>query len=260
MYATSTAGATATALAGDRRIAVALHDIEPATFERCALIRDWLDDHGVHRVTLLVIPARDLHPLGERCPAMASWLSERRRLGDAIAQHGFQHDQPAPALPRRMLRNPSRPVKGEFVGLSDDETRRALDAGWRVLKLAGLDPEGFVAPAYAYTPALRRLLPRRFRWWATLLRLHRGSATPGWSRSQVLAPAWGIGAEGRLRRALSPALIRAGALLCGETLRLDVRPSDVEHRGHMLALEWVLSRCGGRHRAVTLEEALLAPR
>ena len=26
----------------DRTIAVALHDIEPATFERCALIRDWL--------------------------------------------------------------------------------------------------------------------------------------------------------------------------------------------------------------------------
>src|SRR2546429_9467231 len=35
------------AAAGGRRIAVALHDIEPATFERCALIRDWLRDHGV---------------------------------------------------------------------------------------------------------------------------------------------------------------------------------------------------------------------
>ena len=28
-------------------IAVALHDVEPATFERCALIRDWLADCGV---------------------------------------------------------------------------------------------------------------------------------------------------------------------------------------------------------------------
>ena len=44
-------------------LAVALHDVEPATFERAALIRDWLDDLGVDRVTLLVIPARDLHPL-----------------------------------------------------------------------------------------------------------------------------------------------------------------------------------------------------
>src|SRR6266436_7517563 len=76
------------------RIAVALHDIEPATFERCALIRDWLNDHGVDRVTLLVIPARDLHPLGERSPEMVGWLSERRRAGDSIAQHGFQHVPP----------------------------------------------------------------------------------------------------------------------------------------------------------------------
>ena len=32
------------------RIAVAIHGIEPATFERCAVIRDWLDDHGIDRV------------------------------------------------------------------------------------------------------------------------------------------------------------------------------------------------------------------
>src|SRR6202034_4349236 len=74
-----------------RTIAVALHDVEPATYERCALIRDWLSDHGVERVTLLVIPARDLHPVGERCPEMVEWLCERRRAGDSIAQHGFQH-------------------------------------------------------------------------------------------------------------------------------------------------------------------------
>src|SRR5271169_1682085 len=63
-------------------IGVAIHDVEPATWERCALIRDWLDDHGIDRVTLLVIPARDLHPLGERCPEMGAWLRERRGAGD----------------------------------------------------------------------------------------------------------------------------------------------------------------------------------
>jgi len=31
----------------ERRLAVAVHDIEPATFERAALIRDWLADLGV---------------------------------------------------------------------------------------------------------------------------------------------------------------------------------------------------------------------
>jgi predicted deacetylase len=241
------------------RIAVALHDIEPATFERCAVIRDWLGDHGVDRITLLVIPARDLHPLGERCPEMVDWLNERRRAGDAIAQHGFQHEQlrrGPMARPSLMATRSSRAA--EFVGLDDAETRRALDAGWRVLKLAGIEPDGFVAPAYAYTPALRRALPRRFRWWASLLQLHRAGALGENRGSQWLAPAWGMGTDSRLRRLLSPPLIRTGSLLCGDTLRLDLHPSDLQHPRHMLALEWVLGRATRPREAITLEEMVSA--
>ena len=79
--------------------------------------------------------------------------------GDAIAQHGFQHVRARtrrPAL-RRLARR-TRQRAGEFVGLDDEETRRAVHAGWRVLKLAGIEPDGFVAPAYAYTGALRQAL------------------------------------------------------------------------------------------------------
>jgi predicted deacetylase len=243
------------------RLAVALHDIEPATFERCALIRDWLEDHGVGRVTLLVIPAADLHPLGERSPEMADWLAERRRSGDSIAQHGFQHEQlrRMPISGRTFLPARNRRAR-EFVGLNDDETRRAVDAGWRVLKLAGIEPDGFVAPAYAYTAELRRVLPQRFRWWAGLLRLHRagpvrasdrhGRPAPAWR----IEPAWGMGSDSRLRRALSPSLIRAGSLLCGNTLRLDLHPADLQHPRHMLALEWVLQRAGRQREAITYDE------
>jgi predicted deacetylase len=246
------------------RIAVALHDIEPATFERSALIRDWLDDHGVDRVTLLVIPARDLHPLGERSPEVTSWLSQRRRAGDSIAQHGFQHvPLGRGAFTRRRLLHARSGRAAEFVGLDVEETRRAVDAGWRVLKLAGLEPDGFVAPAYAYTAALRQVLPRRFRWWASLLRLHRVAAgaeagRSGNGRHQRLTPAWGMAGESPLRGTLSPALIRAGSLLSGHTLRLDVHPSDLEHPRHMLALEWVLQRSGRRRQAITYDELLAA--
>jgi uncharacterized protein len=245
--------------ASSARIAVALHDIEPATFERCALIRDWLDDHGVDRVTLLVIPARDLHPLGERSPEMIRWLTERRLAGDAIAQHGFQHLQlrGGGGIARQGLLSARGGRSAEFVGLDDDETRRALDAGWRVLKLAGVEPDGFVAPAYAYTPALRRALPRRFRWWASLMRLHRTDA-PAEQRERThrLAPAWGMGTDGPLRRVLAPSLIRAGSVLCGDTLRIDLHPADLQHPRHMLALEWVLGRRARGRTAVTFEEIL----
>src|SRR5581483_2892630 len=115
-------------------LAVAIHDIEPATFERAALIRDWLDDLGVERVTLLVIPARDLHPLSDRRPEVAAWLVERCRHGDAAAQQGFQHLEPRPG---RLLAHPRRREASEFAGLDPAQTTRAVDAGRRVLKLAG---------------------------------------------------------------------------------------------------------------------------
>ncbi|HEX4838320.1 MAG TPA: DUF2334 domain-containing protein [Solirubrobacteraceae bacterium] len=269
--------------AARRTIAVALHDIEPATFERCALIRDWLDDHGVSCVTLLVIPARDLHPLAERSPEMVSWLLERERSGDAIAQHGFQHLRSQRGRgPYQTLRALSTDRETEFVGLDAHETRRAVDAGWRVLKLAGIEPRGFVAPGYAYTPALRRTLVLRFQWWAALLGLHRAHpakariavdgergawaqrrpwtrASPRSERRELLGPPIALSSSGRLRRALSPALLRAGALVSGTTLRLDLHPSDLDHPNHMLALEWVLHRSACTREAVTYEELAMGP-
>jgi hypothetical protein len=260
-------------------IAVALHDVEPATFERCARIRDWLDDHGVDRVTLLVIPARDLHPLGERSPEMIQWLAERRRRGDSIAQHGFQHERLRRPDWTQRLRAPATGHQraAEFVGLDGPETRRAVEAGWRVLKLAGVEPDGFVAPAYAYTRALRTTLSTesklsmRFRWWAGLLRLHSAfgahrsiGADMGMGTDvdpdantgthQLLAPAWHVGSAGVIRRALSPSLIRAGSLLQGRTLRLDLHPADLDRPRHMLALEHVLSRAGSKRTAITYDE------
>jgi hypothetical protein len=254
-------------------IAVALHEVEPATFERCARIRDWLDDHGVDRVTLLVIPARDLHPFGERSPEMIQWLAERRRRGDSIAQHGFQHERLRRPDWTQRLRAPAMGHQraAEFVGLDGPDTRRAVEAGWRVLKLAGMEPDGFVAPAYAYTRELRTTLTTegrlsvRFRWWAGLLRMH--SALTGHTSSRtnsggssasahhrLLAPAWDVGSEGAVRRALAPSLIRAGSLVQGRTLRLDLHPADLDRPRHMMALERVLSRAGKRRTAITYDE------
>jgi predicted deacetylase len=205
----------------ERRIAVAIHDVEPATFERCALIRDWLSDHGIDRATLLVIPAPDLHPFFQRRPDLAAWLLDCRDRGDAIAQHGFQHRRPGPAgLLRR--HNP----EAEFAAMDADATHASIEAGRRMLTLAGVEPRGFVAPAYAYTPVLRRELSSAFDWWATLLRL-----------------------VGRERAALAPAVslrrsalgVRAGALASGRLLRLDLHPADFDRPRHVLALESVLA-------------------
>jgi predicted deacetylase len=225
-------------------IAVSLHDVEPATFERCALIRDWLDDHGIERVTLLVIPAPDLHPFHDRRPEMVHWLADCAARGDAIAQHGFQHRR-SPAAPRRANR------AAEFVGLDADETRRAVEAGRRVLRLAGVQPRGFVAPAYAYTDALRETLAASFEWWASLVRIH----SPARTSTSTLAPALTLGTSSAAKRMASPWLVRAGALGAGKLLRLDLHPADLDHPRHIGAVEGVLKRARRHVReAVTYDD------
>ena len=224
---------------GGGTIAVSLHDVEPATFERCALIRDWLNDLGVDRVTLLVIPAPDLHPFHDRRPDLAEWLDECSRAGDAVAQHGFQHRRLHAGRGRR---------RGEFVGLDGDETRCAVLAGRRVLKLAGIQPRGFVAPGYAYTNALRATLATTFEWWAGIGRLHRASGA-----APTTAPALALGTSSALKRWSSPRVVRAGAMLSGELLRLDLHPADLDHPRHVGAVEKVLCRARDRS-AVTYDE------
>jgi predicted deacetylase len=233
---------------GGGLLAVSLHDVEPATFERCALIRDWLADLGVDRVTLLVIPAPDLHPFHDRRPDLAEWLEECARGGDAVAQHGFQHRQVRRAAqPRQFVARVQGGAGAEFVGLDGDETRRAVLAGRRLLKLAGVQPRGFVAPGYAYTSALRATLATTFDWWAGLGSLHRAD------RASTHAPALTLGTSTAFKRWTSPGVVRLGARLSGDLLRLDLHPADLDHTRCVGAVERVLR--GARDRsAVTYDE------
>ena len=107
-----------------------------------------------------------------------------------------------------------------------------------MLLAAGFEPRGFVAPAYAYTPPLRAHLSTHFDWWATLLPL-LGSA-------RAHTSALGFGTTGALPRALSPALVRAGAPTRARVLRLDLHPADFDHPRHVLALQRVLARARDR--------------
>lgn len=248
------------------KLAVALHEVEPATLERCRHIREWLYERGVDRATLLVIPARDLHPLAGRSPNVAGWLLERRRTGDSIAQHGFQH--PTAGARRNTWSVGLGSSASEFAGMDMRETRRAVDAGWRVLKLAGIDPDGFVAPGYAYTPALREVLRRRFRWWAELLGVRHVELAPhvlarpaSTVRNTITAPPLAPASASGLQRSLSRALLRMEAhieaLLPDATLRLDVHPHDFDRPSRVAALDRLLLALVEDRRAITYDELAL---
>ena len=62
-----------------------------------------------------------------------------------------------------------------------------------------------------------------------------------------------LNAAGRVRRLTAPPVLRARAAMAGHVLRLDLKPSDLESRRHVAAVERVLLGARGR-RPVTLDE------
>jgi predicted deacetylase len=232
-----------------RRIAVAVHDVEPRTFERVVSIRRWLLARGIDRATLLVVPAARLHPFDSVRPELADWLRGRVADGDSVAQHGLRHLRTHGAGPLGSLH--ARLAGGsaaEFAGLDSHAAGAAVETGRALMARAGLRPHGFVAPAYLYTRALRRHLTARFSWWADLWTVH----TTG---GDVAAPALSLGTSSAFRRATSPPLLRARAAHAGVVMRLDVHPGDFDHARHVAALERVLARAAGR-AAMTYDDLI----
>jgi predicted deacetylase len=213
-------------------LAVTIHDVEPATWERAALLRDWLRDLGVRRATLLVVPAPDLHAFDRRCPALQGWLEDCVDAGDEVAQHGFRR-----TVVHRPQASRSHRAPTEFVGLDAGETARAVDAGRRILAEAGIPARGFVAPRFAYTPELRAALASRFAWWASADALHASrAAEPLRSRAIGFASASAAGRGGW------PPLVRVSSRVLRGPVRLELHPGDVEHPGRIAAAESVLRR------------------
>ena len=180
-------------------LAVMVHDVEPRSFSRVRMIRDWLERRSVWRVTLLVIPAADLHPIGTRAPELAAWLRVRVARGDAVAQHGLAHKASGAARgARSVLAGWQGGSAAEFPGLGHEDTLRRVDTGRRLLREIELDPRGFVAPGYAYTRALRGVLESSFDWFADLRCVRTGSG------AVLRSPALCLGTSTPLKRAFSP--------------------------------------------------------
>ncbi len=89
--------------------------------------------------------------------------------------------------------------------------------------------------------------------------MHATRSPPHRPGAQRCRPRLSLAGTRGLGRVLAPHLVRAGSLLPTRTLRLDLHPAYLQHPRHMLALEGVLARAGGQHRAVTYPRAGWVP-
>jgi uncharacterized protein len=133
---------------------ITIHDVAPANAARVEALWHLCESRGV-MPGLLVVP--DWH--GERAmesdAAFAAWLRARAANGAEIFLHGERHDEVG--LPRTFadtLRALGRTDgEGEFLTLDYNAARTRVDRGVARLRAMGLDPIGFVPPAWLAKPA-----------------------------------------------------------------------------------------------------------
>jgi predicted deacetylase len=212
------------------RIVISLHDVSPLTEGRCRRIVQELEQMGVQKLSLLVIP--DHHAKGRTvdAPALCEWLRQCAQNGHEIVTHGYFHrreKKPGENLMQRMTTRVYTAGEGEFFDAGRAEAAALVRRGNDELRSVGLAPRGFIAPAWLlgaeaenglrdagceYTTRLREVLDLRSGAVAASQSLC-WSVRASWRR--VVSLVWNASLFARLERA--------------PLMRIAVHPVDVGH-------------------------------
>jgi len=215
-----------------RLLCVSLHDVAPATLQDCRRTLAFLDSRRIGPVALLVVP--DYHGLGraDRDERFCDFLRTRARRGDEIVLHGYFHRDPADQLcgvrdwlERRIYTD----REGEFARLDSNVARARLLRGLAVLRSAGWQPSGFVAPAWLMSPGTRDALEGLpLQYYAT-----RDSVCLLAGERHVTAPSLVMSTRALWRRVLCAPWnhVLLGRHLDAPVLRAALHPSDLRYRG-----------------------------
>jgi predicted deacetylase len=228
---------------------VSIHDVTPALADGVARLWAICAARGV-RPALLVVP--DWHgrwPL-EAHPAFVAWLRARAADGAEIVLHGERHDEVG--LPRSLgdtLRAWGRTAReGEFLTLDEPAARERIARGRARLQALGLEPVGFVPPAWLAREAGHRAVGGTGLGFSederAILLFPSGRWLPSpvvrWS-ARTGVRAWG-----------SVAVARARWTLQGRAPlpRIAFHPQDLGHPATAAALGPTLDRWLARHRPI----------
>lgn len=220
---------------------VSIHDVTPAQAAAVSHLWEICAERGL-APALLIVPNWHGHWPLEEHPDFVDWLRTRAADGAEIVLHGERHDEVG--LPRRLgdhWRAWGRTAgEAEFLTLDARAAGARLERGLRCLRGLGLEPSGFIPPAWLARPDTYqaaaaagfrfseddrsvRLLPSGRRIRSPVLR---------WS-ARTAARAWGSVAVARARSVLQ----RRARLP-----RIALHPQDLNHRATTRSLALALDR------------------
>lgn len=131
------------------KLLVSIHDVTPAHEIRVRSLWRLCRSMGVTPALSVVPNWHGRWPL-ERHPAFAHWLRDRVADGAEVFLHGERHDERGMT---RTVRDELRAfgmtaAEGEFLTLSGTEAERRIRRGLATLARCGIEPVGFVPPAW----------------------------------------------------------------------------------------------------------------
>jgi predicted deacetylase len=134
---------------------VSIHDVTPALAPRVEALWELCARHGVTPALLVVPNWHGEWPI-DRYPAFVRWVRERADQGAEIFLHGERHDEVG--LPRTWrdqwaaFNKTAR--EGEFLTLDAVPAAERIGRGLELFGRLGLEPIGFVPPAWLGRPSL----------------------------------------------------------------------------------------------------------
>lgn len=132
-------------------LVVSLHDITPSQREIAQKILAELSRLGVRVCSLLVVPDYHHREAITKDPPFVAWLRDLLSEGHEIVIHGYFHERPRPARERvweKFITQFYTRGEGEFFDLDYDEALRRIVSARDEFRAFGLNPRGFIAPAW----------------------------------------------------------------------------------------------------------------
>ncbi|MDD5199894.1 MAG: polysaccharide deacetylase family protein [Terrimicrobiaceae bacterium] len=244
-----------------RGLVVSIHDVSPRTREAAMRMLADLSALGVERVSLLVIP--DHHRRGHflNDAEFCGWLTACVRLGHEAVVHGYYHLREATGGEgawKRVVTQSYTAGEGEFYDLGEAEAFDRVTRALEEFRSAGLQPAGFVAPAWLLGAEAERAVARAGFQYTTRIGCVTDLARGGVHVSQSLV----YSTRAAWRRAVSLAWNSALLRALGDRplLRVGLHPPDWQFPAVRDHARKCLTRALASREAMTYEDWLARQR
>ncbi len=243
-----------TNLRGAPALVVSLHDVTQFSRKACARILDELSPLGAGVCSLLVIP--NYHRRGHFSDDtdFTRWLREKAQAGHEMVIHGYFHERAKPdreTAIQRFITERYTAGEGEFYDMGEADAANWIARGRSDLESAGLDPRGFIAPAWLLSQGSEAALRKSGLDYTTriggVLDLRSGvkhasqslvwSVRAPWRRAMSLA--WNAALFQRMRRK--------------RLVRISIHPVDIEHAAIWRQIQRMIRSAARTHRAITYD-------